>query len=282
MDEPLAVMVAPTGARRTKQDHPAIPITPDEVAVAASACVDAGAALIHVHVRDRSGQHLLDADAYRATINRIRSAVGDRMIIQVSTEAVGRYGREEQMALVRDLVPEAISFAVRELFPADAEEGPAAAFLEWVDREAILPQYILYSRSDVERFHELCRRGVIPSARLAVIFVLGRYGAIEQSGPIDLVPFLGAWKGPGSWSMCAFGPREGACALTAAALGGHVRVGLENNLYLTNGTQAPDNAALVRQVTDHAALVGRRIVRADEARAVLWNPPDRPDATLGR
>jgi uncharacterized protein (DUF849 family) len=240
--------------------------------------------LIHVHVRDRDGRHLLDADAYRATIGRIRLAVGSRMIIQVTTESVGRYGREEQIAVVRDVMPEAISVAVREILPAHADERPAATFLEWVYREGILPQYILYDAGDVTRFRDLCQRGIVPGTGWAVIFVLGRYSAHQQSAPVDVLPFLREWRGPGSWSMCAFGSREGACALTAAGLGGHVRVGLENNLYLTDGSRASDNAALVAQVTTHAGHMGRGIANADQARDALWGASEAsdPDSSAAR
>ena len=90
------------------------------------------------------------------------------------------------------------------------------------------------------------------------------------SDPSDLLPMLSAAQGlECDWSVCAFGPLEGACALTAAGLGGHCRVGFENNLMLADGRQAPDNAALVAQVSDHAAVLGRKVASAAEARRLL-------------
>ena len=88
-----------------------------------------------------------------------------------------------------------------------------------------------------------------------------------MSEPADLLPFLAAHDGATPWAVCAFGPREAACALTAAALGGHMRVGFENNLFLPDGTLAPDNAALVRNAAAGAALCGRELASADGIRA---------------
>src|SRR5215467_5824953 len=93
----VAIAVAPNGGRRTKADHPALPITPDELADVAAASLEAGAAMIHVHVRDRDGCHLLDAEAYRAVIAAIRASVGDRLVLQITSEALGIYQPEEQM-----------------------------------------------------------------------------------------------------------------------------------------------------------------------------------------
>ncbi len=89
----VAIAVAPNGGRRTKADHPAIPLTPAELARTAAECVDAGASMIHVHIRRPDGRHLLDAEAYRQAIDAIRKQVGDRLVIQITTEALGIYAR---------------------------------------------------------------------------------------------------------------------------------------------------------------------------------------------
>ena len=88
---PLLVMVAPNGARRTKADHPHLPITPADIAAEAGRCRDAGATIFHLHVRDQNDAHSLDPDRYRAAIDAVRAAVGESLVIQVTTEAVGRY-----------------------------------------------------------------------------------------------------------------------------------------------------------------------------------------------
>ncbi len=265
-DEPCLIMVAPNGARRTKADHPALPMTPAELAETASACLEAGAGAIHLHVRDRQGGHTLDADAYRAALSAVGGAVGDRMICQVTTESVGLYGAAQQMDMVRELRPEAVSLAVRELVPDSGHEAGAAAFFHWMVAEHVRPQFILYDSADVKRFNELRRREVIPGCPSHLLFVLGRYTPGQQSQPRDLLPFLREYEPRDRWSMCAFGRREAVCALTAAALGGHSRVGFENNLTLSTGKTAPDNAALVAEAVAAARQVGRTIADADTAR----------------
>lgn len=94
------ICVAPSGARRTSVDHPALPITTAQIAREAAACAEAGASVIHLHVRDEAGRHSLDAQRYRAAIEAIRQAVGERLLVQVTTEAVGMYSPPEQISLI--------------------------------------------------------------------------------------------------------------------------------------------------------------------------------------
>lgn len=270
IDTPLILAVAPTGARKTRADHPAIPITPDEIAREAARCREAGAAMIHLHVRDADNRHSLDADAYAEATAAIRREVGERIVIQMTTEAVGIYSPAEQMDAVRAVRPEAASMAVRELCPDEASVPAFAEFLTWMAAERVLPQYILYAAEDVGRFIHLQRRGVIPQARPFLLFVLGRYTPGQKSVPADLLPFLEAARDiEADWAICAFGARECACALTAAGLGGHVRVGFENNTLMADGSVADDNAALVEQTASSARLLGRALADADQARNYL-------------
>ena len=269
--QPCIVAVAPNGARRTKADHPALPMTPDEIAREAASCLDAGAAFLHLHVRDSAGGHTIDPDSYRAGIEAVRGAVGQRMVIQVTTEAVGIYQPDQQIAAIKDLVPEAVSLAIREIAPDAAHEPAAADFFAWLRRENVLTQYILYSADEVSRFNEMQRRGMIPDEDPCVIYVLGRYAEGQRSNPEELLPFLQA-RGELSndrWFLCAFGPKENACMTTAAALGGHARIGFENNLWLNDGSVAPDNAALIGQFTRTLEHLGRPIADADQIRALL-------------
>ena len=266
---PLVVMVAPNGARRTKADHANLPITPEEIAREAALCADVGASVLHVHVRAADGRHSLDPNLYRATILAVRAALGERIVIQITTEAVGRYRPAEQMAVVRELRPDAVSLALAELIPDDGATAEAAAFLGWLKRERIAPQYILYSPQQVAWFHDLRVRGVIPQRRPLALFVLGRYAERTEAQPQDMLPYLAAHDAACPWSLCAFGPREGACVLTAAGLGGHVRVGFENNLWLADGRLAASNADLVEQVVAGAALLGREVADIATTRAFL-------------
>jgi uncharacterized protein (DUF849 family) len=261
---PVAVGVAPNGGRRTKADHPAIPLTAAELARTAAECAEAGAAMIHVHVRDGNGRHLLDAGAYRDAIAAIRRAVGDRLVVQITSESLGIYSPAEQMAVVREVRPQAVSLALRELVPDTKSEEEFARFVGWLRSEAIVPQIILYSPEEARAFAGLQRRGLVPDAGLPVLYVLGRYTREQRSAPKDLLPFL-APDMPrfGHWSACAFGRHEAACVCAAALLGGHVRVGFENNLLLPDGRAAASNADLVTAVA--ATLAGCNVRPATAA-----------------
>lgn len=266
---PVILSVAPNGARKTKADHPALPMTAEEIAACAVSCAEAGAAMIHLHVRDREGRHTLDAEAYRAAIAAVRGALGDGIVIQVTSEAVGLYGPEQQMAMVREVRPEAVSLAVRELIPDTAHEAAATDFFAWMRDESVLPQFIVYSGEDLVRLDDLVARDVVPPGRHFVLFVLGRYTPGQRSLPSDLLPFLHANAAERPWAVCAFGPREAACAAAASALGGHVRVGFENNLFMPDGSVAPDNAALIATAATNAWLIGRPLADAAAARELL-------------
>ena len=265
---PAALAVAPHGGRRTKADHPAVPVTREEIALTAAACLEAGACMIHAHVRNRAGGHVLDVDAYRTTIAAVRTEVGDRMVVQITSEALGIYRPAEQMAVVREVRPEAVSLALRELVPDSSQESAFADFLAWLRRESVTPQIILYSPEEAVRLADLKTRGVIPFNDVPVLYVLGRYTAGQKSSPADLLPFIA----PGTprfahWSVCAFGVREIACVTAAALLGGHARVGFENNLYLPDGAVAPDNASLVAVARSTVGACGIAIATAADLRA---------------
>jgi 3-keto-5-aminohexanoate cleavage enzyme len=269
MMHPLVITVAPNGARRGKADHPAIPLTPAEIGIEAAHCQEAGAAMIHLHVRDAEGRHSLDPDLYRDAIAAVRREASSDLIIQVTTEAVGLYTPDQQIAAIKALQPEAFSVAVRELIPNAASETAAARFLKEQAEHGVFVQYILYDENDVRQFTDLADREVIPRTRASGLFVLGRYTPGQQSSPSDLLPFLNVWDLDMPWALCAFGRREAACAIAAACLGGHVRVGFENNLHLPDGSLAPDNAALVRGVAYAARSLGLAIATSDEAKCVF-------------
>jgi uncharacterized protein (DUF849 family) len=266
---PLVVAFAPNGARRTKADHPHLPLTPAEIAREAERCAAAGATVLHLHVRDEDGRHSLAPRHYRPAIAAVRRAVGETIAIQITTEAAGRYGPDEQMATVREVHPDAVSLALAELIPDDRAIDAAAAFLAWLQAERIAPQYILYSPAEVVWFRDLRARGVIPQRRPCALFVLGRYGEHTEAQPQDLLPFLAAHDPECPWAACAFGRRESACVLSAAGLGGHVRVGFENNLRLSDGRLAMSNAELVAQVAAAAPLLGRKVADIATTRAFL-------------
>lgn len=266
--DPLIVTVAPNGARKTKKDHEALPIRPEELAAEAYACMKAGASMIHLHVRGDDEKHILDVSRYREATSAIRGICGENILVQATTEAVGQYTAAEQMTLVRELQPQSASMAISELVPVGGE-AMAKEFFQELALQNTLPHYIVYSAEDLQRFIALVESSVIPEKNIFLLFVLGRYSQGQISHPGDLIPFLTVLQDRFPWSVCAFGPLEHASASAAIALGGHVRVGFENNVFLKNGEVADGNANLVSQVTSVASAVGRSIASANEVRSIL-------------
>ncbi|WP_153771738.1 3-keto-5-aminohexanoate cleavage protein [Labrenzia sp. CE80] len=245
------IMVAPNGARRTKADHPALPVTIGETVATAVACHEAGAEGLHAHVRDDAGAHVLDAGLYRELLVEMRKQA-PKMAVQITTEAVGRYSPAEQRKLVHDVVPEFVSIAVREMIPDDPS-SEVRDFYSWTREAGIAVQHILYSVEDLGRFYRMVEMGVFEGHEHQLLFVLGRYAEQQESAPSDLDAFL-ATKADASieleldWGVCAFGHRETDCLAYAISNGGKARIGFENGLWNRNGELAADNADRVREL----------------------------------
>jgi 3-keto-5-aminohexanoate cleavage enzyme len=264
--DPLILTVAPNGAYKQLADHPAVPITAATLAETAKACRDAGAGMLHMHIREPDGRHSLDAEGYREALRVVHAAVGDSMVLQVTSEAAGRYQAPAQIAMVRELRPEAISIGLREIDKPEIGEAGLQDFFGWLARERVMVQIIIYEVADLRRWQSLRQRGLVPDAPWFLLFVLGRYTAGQTSDPLDLLPFLAAHDGGEPWAVCAFGATENSCITAAAALGGHARVGFENNLFCKDGSRAPDNRALVLQAAEAAAALGRPLASAEQIR----------------
>ncbi|MDD2546184.1 MAG: 3-keto-5-aminohexanoate cleavage protein [Burkholderiaceae bacterium] len=264
--DPLIVTVAPNGAYKQPADHPAVPITPETLAATAKACNEAGAAMLHMHLRDAQGRHSLDVEGYREALRVVRQAVGPAMVLQITSEAAGVYRAPAQIAMVEALRPEAVSVGLREVDQPEIGEAGLERFFAGLAREQVMTQVILYDTADLRRWQDLRARGVVPEAPWFLLFVLGRYSAGQRSSPRDLLPFLNAHEGNEPWAVCAFGATENTCITAATAFGGHARVGFENNLLCKDGSTAPDNQALVRQAVEAAQALGRPLATADDVR----------------
>lgn len=263
---PIVVAVAPNGARKRRDDHPRLPLTPAELAQCAVDCLGAGASMMHLHVRDAAGRHSLEAPDYRAAIAAIRARVGDALILQLTSEAGGRYAAAEQAACIEAVEPEAVSLAIRELFATAQDTARSAALVARLAAQHVMVQYIVYSPADVARCAELHASGALPRAAPNVLFVLGSYAEKRAGHPAELLPMLAALPTGWPWSVCAFGADEARCLAAAALLGGHVRAGFENNVAMPDGTVAPDNAALVRATAQVLEPLRMRPATCGEAR----------------
>lgn len=238
------VMIAPNGSRRSKADHPALPVTIPEIVATAAACHTAGADALHLHVRDAEGQHSLDPGLYREALAELSAQLPD-LRVQITTEAAGRYGVQAQYDCLRDLRPAWASISVREIA---RNAALAPAIYAGCAAQGTEVQHILYDLEDVALLKDWQARGIVRPGQDAVLFVLGRYGATRSSAPEELAPFRAASPEATDWMVCAFGPREHACLISAAQQGGAVRVGFENSLTAVDGTPHRDNAASVRDL----------------------------------
>ncbi len=264
----MLIAVAPNGARKTIQDHPALPITPLELAHTAAACAEASAGMIHLHVRDDQGNHTLEPSFYLPALKEVEAAVGERMLIQVTSEAAAAYHVERQMELMRQLAPHCLSCGLREFVADESHYESGARFFADMKSEGVLIQYILYSADDVRWYEELCGLGVIPGEKHLLLFVLGRYQQEESKADL-LDDYLSAVKRDSPWMVCGFDKQEHLVVGQAVRSGGHARVGFENNLHLSNGDFAPDNAALVKMAVKEALYAGRVPVGKEFAKALF-------------
>ncbi len=254
------LMVAPTGARRGKSDHPELPISLNDIIATAVACQNAGADGIHLHVRDGGGNHSLDVGLYRDVIAGVKQNAPD-LFIQVTSEAAGIYDAEAQRAMVRELKPSSVSVALREMLPVPNDTDEARAFYDWALSAGISIQHIVYSPDELRWFLECVDQGIVPGAHHQLQLVLGTYEGSDLPRPSDLEVFLSQLDARKSdltfdWMVCAFGSAETPCLAYAAQRGGKARVGFENSLWNADGTLARDNAERVadaRAAIDAAA-----------------------------
>ncbi len=245
------IMVAPNGARRTKADHRALPISISEIVDTARQCFCVGANGIHAHVRGGDGEHVLDAGLYRELISELALAVPE-MDVQITTEAVGIFSPREQMSVVREVRPKMVSIALSELSRHDSE-GEFTQFYHSLSGDGIEVQHILYDPAEIQQFEQFVDQGLIPNSAPSFLFVLGRYTVGQRSNPQHFDPFHSAlhaspFSSDAKYMTCAFGGQETYCLVHAASFGSDCRVGFENNLHMDDGTIAEDNAARVAEL----------------------------------
>ena len=183
------------------------------------------------------------------------------------------------MKMVHELKPEAVSLAIREIILDKSHEEKAKEFISWLEKQKIFPQFILYSPEEVKYFAELMERGFIPQKKLFVLFVLGKKNgpAIESAyaKPEDLHPFVEVYEKSLKnknvhWATCAFGGYENKCMLESVKLGGHVRIGFENNILMEDQSLAPTNAALIKQFMNSVKNSDRKIASASSVRKFFY------------
>jgi 3-keto-5-aminohexanoate cleavage enzyme len=268
MTRDVVIVAAPNGARKTKTDHKSIPLTIDETVSEAVACFDAGATVLHAHVRGAENEHLLDAGLYRELLAEM-SLRAPQMLVQITSEAVGRYSPEQQVDCIKAVVPKMASMALREISSDFSDTESTQQFYNWCDEAEVQIQHILFSNEDLEQFLAYREQGVIPTSHRCVLFVLGRYNVNFQSNPSDLEPFLQNGLDQLDWFTCAFGHQEQQCVMAGIDQGGHARVGFENNLYLPDGELASSSAELVSSLADRIRESGNKVADSTLAAQLL-------------
>jgi len=267
MTLPAIIAVAPNGARKTKHDHSAIPITAKEIGETAKACMKAGASMIHLHVRDDQQKHSLSVDLYEEAIKQVRLQTDDSILIQVTSESVGRYLADEQFAMIHHLKPPTVSIGLREI-KSESEANINQHFKKMRDNQ-VHPQLILYNDHDVSIYKDWLQRGVLPGSAYPVLFVIGKpqkEGIFESE---DLKMSLVEELPIKNWMTCGFGYQEFHVAKQTFKLGGHVRIGFENNELLENNKIANDNAELITQVSMLMKGESYPVASASEAQELM-------------
>jgi len=243
------IMVAPNGARKTKEDHPVVPVTIAETVETAKVCFAAGADGIHAHVRDENQKHILDAGLYQELLTELNIQVPD-MHAQITTEAVGIYSAREQRQLIWDVIPPSVSIGLSEIFSDGALQENRELF-QFAQENKITIQFILYGPKEIDVLADYIENNIIDGGSLKLLYVLGRYSEGQVSSPGDLDEFVktaGALKLDADWAVCAFGKHETDCLLRAQSLGGKVRVGFENNVINQDGSLAKSNEERVEEI----------------------------------
>jgi 3-keto-5-aminohexanoate cleavage enzyme len=268
--EKLVITCALTGAEVTKAQNPAVPYTVAELAASAAAAVAAGASVIHLHVRTDDGRPTQAATRFREAIDAILTLCPD-VIVQVSTGGALGMGREERLAPVT-LSPEmatldcgTLNFGGDDIFVNT--ENDIIHFAAALQAQGVAKELECFEKGHVDTVLRLVRRGLLRPP-LHFGFVLGVNGGM--SGEARDFHFLrDSIPGDATYSVAGIGRYEFPLAELAIADGGHVRVGLEDNLYLEKGVLAPSNAALVAKVAALAAACGRPVATPAEARRIL-------------
>lgn len=268
---PVIIAAAPTGAYKSAAEYPNLPESPAAIADEAARCVEAGASMLHLHVRDAAGRHTLDAQAYREAVKAVRDRVGDDLLIQLTSEQARVYDSAAQIDAIDAIEGEFMSISLAEVIASgnDADLGRLASLADRLERRGTRVQWILYSADQLDEFRRLQAAGILPNAPAPLLFVLGRYLRDRSSEPADLGPFLDGPVNADPWMVCAFGTREIECMRHAAAHGGHVRVGFENNTVRPDGAPLASTAESVALARDALVADGREIADAAAARRIL-------------
>lgn len=270
--EPLVITAAICGAETMKSQNPAVPYSAAELAAEAARCFEEGARVIHLHVRRPDGTPTQDRETFAEAISAIRAAAPD-VIIQTSTGgAVGMTVDERTQPL--DLKPEFCTLTTGTCNFGDEVFENTFPMIRSIASKAVANgvrmEIEAFDAGFVDNALRLAKEGVIPEP-LHFDFVLGVPGAM--TGTDDRLDFMSSIIPPGAtWMVAGVGRFELSLARAAIARGGHVRVGLEDNTFISKGVLAKGSWELVAEVRKMAVQTGVELATPEEARRILAIP----------
>lgn len=274
MTTPCIITVAITGSLPTKANNPAVPITVEEQVESTQAAFEAGASLVHAHVRNEDGTPTSDPEKFGRLLEGIRKHCPG-MIVQFSTG--GRSGAGEERGGMIPLKPDMASLATGSCnFPTRVYEN-APQLVDWLadvmKTHGVKPEVEAFDLSMIFKAVEMAQDGKIVGP-LHVQFVMG----VKNAMPVDREVFafyvqtLKRLAPDATWTGAGIGRHQDTLQRWALEQGGHVRTGLEDNVRLDKHTLAPSNAALVERAAALCAEYDRHPASAAEARALLSLP----------
>jgi len=266
--EKLIITAALTGAEVTRENQPNLPLTPDEIAEAAYQCYLAGASIVHVHARDIDGNPTQSYDVYKEIKEKVESKCS--IIFQPSTGGAVWHGPDERLQPV-ELKPEMATLSAGTCnFGPDVfmnSEEYIEKFAMKMKELGVKPEIEVFERGMIENAKKLVKKGLV-DAPLHFDFVLGVPGACPASIE-DLLHMVRSIPEGSTWTVAGIGRHELPLATMGILLGGHVRVGFEDNVYYGKGELAESNAQLVERIVRIAKELGREIATPEEAREIL-------------
>ena len=268
--EKLIITAAISGAEVTKEHNPAVPYTVEECVREAKMAYEAGASIIHLHVRTDDGTPTQDKNRFKEVMDANKAEIPD-VIIQPSTGGAVGMSNDERLQPT-ELNPEmatldcgTLNFGGDEIF--ENTENTIKYFGERMIERGIKPELEVFDKSMIDMALRLHKKGYIQKP-MHFDFVMGVNGGI--SGTLrDFVFLRGSIPADATYTVAGVGRFEFPLAVAAIIDGGHVRVGLEDNTYISKGVLAKSNAELVEKVVRLAKEFGREIATPDEAREIL-------------
>ncbi|SHE27867.1 MULTISPECIES: 3-keto-5-aminohexanoate cleavage protein [Caloramator] len=267
--EKLIITCALTGAEVTKEQNPAVPYTAEEMAQSAYEAYIAGASILHIHVREDDGTPTQNKERFKVILDAIRQKCPDA-ILQVTTGGAVGMSDEERLAPVK-LRPEMATLDAGTINFGDevfVNSFPSLInFAKKMKEFNIKPEIEVFDRGMIENAKRLVKMGLLDTP-LHFDFVLGVPSGMPAD--IDSLTYMVRSIPEGStWTVAGIGRHQLPMAIFAILLGGHVRVGLEDNIYYNKGELAKSNAQLVERVVRIAKELGRDVATPNEARRIL-------------